>query len=71
MNAMHMPRAAAVLTSEPTVLNGNPALVLYVDGEFDGVLAARVQDGLITGMYIVRNPNKLTRVSEETTLSLR
>lgn len=64
-------KTGAVLTSEPTVLNGNPALVLYVDGEFDGVLAARVQDGLITGMYIVRNPNKLTRVSEETTLSLR
>jgi len=64
-------KTGAVLTSEPTVLNGNPALALYVDGEFDGVLAARVQDGLITGMYIVRNPSKLTRVSEETALSLR
>ncbi|NUU04990.1 RNA polymerase sigma-70 factor [Leifsonia sp. C5G2] len=64
-------KTGAVLTSEPTVLNGNPALALYVDGEFDGVLAARVQDGLITGMYIVRNPNKLTRVTEETPLALR
>lgn len=64
-------KTGAVLTSEPTVLNGNPALALYVDGEFDGVLAARVQGGLITGMYIVRNPNKLTRVTEETPLALR
>jgi RNA polymerase sigma-70 factor (ECF subfamily) len=56
---------------EATVVNGNPALALYLDGEFDGVLAARVQDGLITGMYIVRNPHKLTRVTEETPLSLR
>lgn len=64
-------KTGAVLTSEPTVLNGNPALVLYVDGVFDGVLAARVQDGLITGMYIVRNPSKLTRVTEETPLALR
>ena len=47
------------------------ALALFVDGEFDGVLAAQVQDGLITGIYIVRNPQKLTRVGEETSLSLR
>ncbi|MDN4599253.1 RNA polymerase sigma-70 factor [Leifsonia virtsii] len=64
-------KTGAVLTSAPTVLNGNPALELYVDGEFDGVLAARVQDGLITGMYVVRNPGKLTRVTEETPLALR
>jgi RNA polymerase sigma-70 factor (ECF subfamily) len=56
---------------EPTMVNGNPALALFVDGEFDGVLAAQIQGGLITGIYIVRNPNKLTRVGEETPLAPR
>jgi RNA polymerase sigma-70 factor (ECF subfamily) len=64
-------KTAVAVAIEPTVVNGNPALALFVDGEFDGVLAAQVQDGLITGIYIVRNPQKLTRVGEETALSLR
>lgn len=63
-------KTAVAVAIEPTVVNGNPALALFVDGEFDGVLAAQVQDGLITGIYIVRNPQKLTRVGEETALSL-
>jgi RNA polymerase sigma-70 factor (ECF subfamily) len=56
---------------EPTVVNGSPGLALYVGGELDGVLAAHIEDGLITSMYIVRNPHKLTRIMEETSLSLR
>ncbi|MFK4101663.1 RNA polymerase sigma-70 factor [Streptomyces sp. NPDC019531] len=59
------------LTGESTVVNGSPALVLHVDGEMDGVLAVRVEDGLISGMYYVRNPEKLTRVGAETPLTLR
>ncbi|MFJ8107025.1 RNA polymerase sigma-70 factor [Streptomyces sp. NPDC096132] len=62
---------AVTLTSVPTVVNGNPALVLLLDGEIDGVLAARLEDGRITGMYYVRNPEKLTRVAAETPLTLR
>jgi len=63
-------RKAPDFAIEPTVVNGNPALALHVAGEFDGVLAARVQDGRITGMYIVRNPQKLSWLGEELTLSL-
>ncbi|WP_431246689.1 RNA polymerase sigma-70 factor [Leifsonia xyli] len=63
-------KAQAAVSAEPTVVNGNPALALYVDGELDGVLAAHVEGGRITGIYIVRNPEKLTRITEETTLSL-
>ncbi|MGW2151863.1 RNA polymerase sigma-70 factor [Nonomuraea bangladeshensis] len=59
------------LTSEPTVVNGNPALLLRVDGEIDGVIAARVEDARITGLYYVRNPRKLTRIASETPLTLR
>ncbi|MFF2567524.1 RNA polymerase sigma-70 factor [Streptomyces sp. NPDC058084] len=59
------------VTSEPTVVNGQPALVMHRDGELDGVMAFRVEDGLITGLYYVRNPQKLTRVTSETPLTLR
>ncbi|MFB6619739.1 RNA polymerase sigma-70 factor [Streptomyces sp. NPDC085524] len=54
-----------------TLVNGNPALVVHVDGELDGVMAARVEDGRIVGLYYVRNPEKLSRVESETPLTLR
>jgi RNA polymerase sigma-70 factor (ECF subfamily) len=63
-------KTAVDFAIEPAVVNGNPALALHVAGEFDGVLAARVQDGRITGLYIVRNPQKLSWLGEELTLSL-
>lgn len=58
-----------VVTCAPTVLNGNPALLVHVNGELDGTMAAHVEDGLITGLYYVRNPEKLTRVEAETPLT--
>ncbi|MFG6201281.1 RNA polymerase sigma-70 factor [Nonomuraea sp. JJY05] len=64
-------KAQIALTSEPTVVNGNPALLLRVDGEIDGVIAARVEDARITGLYYVRNPQKLTRIASETPLTLK
>ena len=45
------------------MVNGNPALVLRVDGESDGVMAIRVEDARISGLYYVRNPQKLTRMA--------
>ncbi|MEU4572641.1 RNA polymerase sigma-70 factor [Nonomuraea sp. ATR24] len=64
-------RTGIALTSEPTEVNGNPALLLRVDGEIDGVVAVRVEDARITGLYYVRNPHKLTRIASETPLTLR
>jgi RNA polymerase sigma-70 factor (TIGR02957 family) len=61
----------SILTAEPTVVNGNPSLVLRLDGQLDGVLAVRVEDARITGLYYVRNPEKLTRVQSATPLTLR
>jgi RNA polymerase sigma-70 factor (ECF subfamily) len=63
-------KAQVTLTGVPMLVNGNPAIILHVDGEIDGVLAARVEDGRITGLYFVRNPQKLTRVGSETSLTL-
>lgn len=59
------------LTAAPTVVNGNPALLIRLDDEIDGVMAIRVDDGGITGLYYVRNPEKLTRIRSETSLTLR
>lgn len=64
-------RTEAKLVSAPTVVNGNPGLVLHLDGVLDGVMAVRVEGGRITGLYYVRNPEKLTRVESETPLTLR
>ncbi|MEU2181451.1 RNA polymerase sigma-70 factor [Streptomyces thermolilacinus] len=61
----------ATVTTVPRLVNGNPALVLYVDGEMDGVLAVRVDDARVTGVYYVRNPEKLTHLASETPLTLR
>jgi RNA polymerase sigma-70 factor (ECF subfamily) len=64
-------KTEGALTGDPTVVNGNPALVVRLDGEIDGVLAIRVEGARITGLYYVRNPEKLTRVESETPLTLR
>lgn len=59
------------LTLEPAPINGSAALALHVDGELDGVLAVRVEDARIAGLYFVRNPHKLTHIDTETSLTLR
>ncbi|WP_226961474.1 MULTISPECIES: RNA polymerase sigma-70 factor [Streptomyces] len=64
-------KAGATASGEPTLVNGNPALVVRLDGEVDGVLAIRVEDARIAGLYYVRNPEKLSRLSAETPLTLR
>ncbi|MGW0942445.1 RNA polymerase sigma-70 factor [Streptomyces sp. NPDC002623] len=64
-------KADGAFTSEPTTINGNPGLVLRVDGVIDGVLAFRVDDARVTGLYYVRNPEKLTHVESETPLTSR
>ncbi|MBF6357897.1 hypothetical protein IU449_25700 [Nocardia higoensis] len=56
---------------EPVVVDGGPAFVISVNGEVDGVLSIHVADGRITGLYYVRNPEKLTHIVSATTLSLR
>ncbi|MEU3621984.1 RNA polymerase subunit sigma-24 [Amycolatopsis coloradensis] len=49
-------------------VNGHPALILRLGGEVDTVVAVRVDDGLITGLYAVRNPEKLSRIERAITL---
>ena len=53
---------------EPAQVNGYPALIFRLDGEVDTVMAVRIDDGLISGLYAVRNPEKLSHMGRETTL---
>ncbi len=53
---------------EPTEANGHPALVVRIDGRLDTVIGLRIDDGLVTEVYAVRNPAKLSRMQEETAL---
>ena len=61
-------RIAATASLQPAQVNGYPALILRLDGEIDTVIAVRIDDGLITGLYAVRNPEKLSHMEQETTL---
>jgi RNA polymerase sigma-70 factor (ECF subfamily) len=64
-------KSGAAVSAEPTLVNGSPALVFRLDGELDGVLAVRVENAKVTGLYYVRNPEKLTRIESQTTLARR
>lgn len=64
-------KTTGTLAADVTVINGSPALLLRLDGEVDGVLAVRVEDGRIAGLYYVRNPEKLSRVESTTALTRR
>lgn len=67
--AAGLPRIGGEVSVEPVQMNGSPALIVRLDGEIDDVVAVRMDDGKITGLYIVRNPEKLSRVERETAVS--
>jgi RNA polymerase sigma-70 factor (ECF subfamily) len=61
-------RIAAAASVQPAQVNGYPALILRFNGEIDTVLALRTDDGLVTGIYAMRNPEKLSHMQRETAL---
>ncbi|WP_433162609.1 RNA polymerase sigma-70 factor [Kribbella sp. CA-247076] len=61
-----LPKLPGDVTVEPVQINGSPALIIRIGDEIDDVVAMRIEDGLITGLYVVRNPEKLSRVELET-----
>ena len=69
MLATGLGRIAATASSlQLAQVNGYPALILRIDGEIDTVIALRIDDALITGLYAVRNPAKLSHMEQETAL---
>ena len=67
--AVGMPIVGGEISVEPVQINGWPGLIIRINGEIDDVVAVRIDDGLITGLYVVRNPEKLSRVERETAVS--
>ena len=63
-----MGRLTAEVSLRPAEVNGHPALIIRLDGALDTVLAVRFDDGLISGLYAVRNPEKLSHMADETAL---
>ena len=66
--ALGLGKIAATGSLQPAQVNGFPALIVRFDGEIDTVLAVRLDDGLVTGLYAVRNPEKLSHMERETAL---
>jgi RNA polymerase sigma-70 factor (ECF subfamily) len=48
---------------QPVTVNGQPGVALWVRGALDTVATARVVDGKIVAIYVVRNPDKLARLA--------
>ncbi|MDN5381038.1 RNA polymerase sigma-70 factor [Streptomyces sp. LB8] len=61
-------RIAATVSLRSAQVNGHPALLVQLDGVLDSVVTVRMDDGLITGLYSVRNPAKLSHMQRETAL---
>ncbi|MDB5059054.1 MAG: sigma factor, sigma 70 type, group 4, partial [Chloroflexi bacterium] len=58
-------RIAPTASLHPAQVNGHPALIIRLNGEIDTVMAVRIDDGLIVGLYAVRNPEKLSHMDRE------
>jgi len=50
-------------------VNGAPGISLFVGDELEAVLTLLIEDDLVTGLYLVRNPEKLLRLGEEVPLT--
>jgi hypothetical protein len=66
--AIGLGRIAGPASLRLAQVNGYPALIIALNGEIDTVVAVRIDDGLITGLYAVRNPEKLSHMERETIL---
>ncbi|MBO0915578.1 RNA polymerase sigma-70 factor [Streptomyces sp. NBC_01260] len=61
-------RLVEALETTPVWLNGAPAGRIEFDGE-PAAVSIEVENGLITRIYVVRNPHKLTRLDEPARLA--
>jgi RNA polymerase sigma-70 factor (ECF subfamily) len=67
--ARNFPRFAGDGVFEPMLVNGAPGLRLLIDGKLDSVVGFAFDGGRISRIFTVRNPQKLSRLAEETVLS--
>jgi hypothetical protein len=69
--AAFLARAArfASFDTKPVWLNGSPGGQIDIDGERNTVMSVCVQNGRITHVYAIRNPDKLARLDEVAALT--
>jgi RNA polymerase sigma-70 factor (ECF subfamily) len=60
---------AGRMTLSPMLVNGEPALRVEVDGEIAGAVTVTVEDGKVSRIYAIANPDKLEHLDVETLLS--
>jgi len=60
-----MAKVAGVLVAAPTWVNGQPGIRMELDGQLVGVVSLTVEDGRITQVYSIANPDKLGWVDAE------
>ncbi|WP_426322486.1 RNA polymerase sigma-70 factor [Microbacterium sp. E-13] len=60
-----MAKVEGVLVAAATWVNGQPGVRMELDGVLVGVVSLTVEDGRITHVYSIANPEKLGRVDEE------
>ncbi|MGB7449044.1 MAG: RNA polymerase sigma-70 factor [Ornithinimicrobium sp.] len=58
-----------LFSMDSVLVNGAPAIQFVVDGAIDTMGSALVEDGRVTALYFVRNPDKLARVESPMTLT--
>jgi len=56
---------------EVRMVNAQPALVVWLEEGLDAVMSLRVEDGRISGIYYVRNPEKLAHLGTPAALTRR
>jgi ketosteroid isomerase-like protein len=47
---------------EPATVNGDPGIILSMDGVRDTAVAFEVRDGRVAAIWLIRNPDKLTHL---------
>jgi hypothetical protein len=69
--AVGIPGLVGAVSVEPVQINGCPAPNHPFEKDSNNDVAVRIDDGLITGLYIVRNPQKLWYLQREGALRRR
>jgi RNA polymerase sigma-70 factor (ECF subfamily) len=62
-------RVATAAVVEPVLVNGAPGARVLLDGTLDTVIGFAIQDGRISRIFAMRNPEKLSRLDEQWSLS--
>jgi RNA polymerase sigma factor (sigma-70 family) len=56
---------AARATLRVTEVNSEPAMVIHVDGQIDGVFVLSIAEGAVVNIRVVRNPDKLAYLDRQ------